>query len=204
MLNGGVRGTEPRPLEEAMNISTATFNRCLCAGALVLAVLPVMGQGRPESGRGWGPRGGVCGNFTGLTEAQRATLSDLEAKNEPAMEAKRKAAQDANDALRQAMAKPSTDRATLKALFDKESQARFAMLEAHRSFRQEVEKVLTPEQKAQWERRQGDGPGMGWGRGGGMGRGWGMRGGMGMRGDMGMRGGRGMGRGDGSCPMGER
>ena len=181
-----------------MNISTRTLNRFLWGGALVLAVLPVMGQGRPESCRGLGSRGGgICGNLQGLTETQKTAITALETKNRPVMEEKRKAAQEAHEALRQAMAKSSTDRTTLKGLFDKESQARFAMLEARQSFRQELEKLLTSEQKAQWETRRGEGPGMDSRRSGGMGRG------MGMDGNMGMRGGMGMGRGEGSCPMGQ-
>ena len=180
-----------------MNISTRTLNRLLWGGALVLAVLPVMGQGGQEACRGGRACcDNVCGNLPGLTEAQKTAITALETKTRPIMEERRKAAQEAHEALRQAEAKSPTDRATLKGLFDKESQARFAMLEARQSFRQEMEKLLTPEQKAQWEKRRGDGLGMDSKRGGGMERG------MGMRGNMGMRGGMGMGQGEGSCPMG--
>ena len=164
-----------------MNKSIRALNRLVFAGTLVLAALPGMSQG-PGFCREGGPRGGL----QGLTDTQRTALTALEAKHRPVMEEKRKAVRDAQDALRQAMAKSSTDRSVLKGLFDKESAARFAMLEARQTFRKETEKLLTPEQKAQWEQRCTEGPG----------RDGGMRGGRGM----GPRMGRGMGRDEGDCP----
>ncbi len=145
----------------------------LCTGVLALMALPVQAQGGPGPRRGCGPRGAACANLPGLTEAQKTAISDLQAKHRPAMEARRKAVQDAHEALRQAMAKPGAD---LKALFDKESQARFAILEARQAHRLEMAKLLTPEQQALWEKRWTEGPGRG----------------------------RGMGRGDGCCPRGMR
>ncbi|BDU71896.1 Spy/CpxP family protein refolding chaperone [Mesoterricola silvestris] len=149
----------------------STLSRTLCAGALALAVLPALAAGgRGPCGTAGGgacgtPRGGVCANLPGVTEAQKTAFAALQAKHRPAMEEKCKAARDAHDALRQAMAKPDTDRAALKALFDKESQARFALLEMRQAHRQEMAKLLTPEQKAVWEKRCADGPGMGRGQG---------------------------------------
>ena len=166
-------------------MKTSIRTLILCTGALALMTLPAMAQGGPGPRRGGGPRGAACANLPGLTEAQKTAIADLQAKHRPAMEARRKAAQDAHDALRQAMAKPGAD---LKALFDKESQARFAILEARQAHRLEMEKLLTPEQKAQWEKRWSEGPGMGKGMGRGRGMGRGM----------------GMGRGNGACPQGMR
>lgn len=156
-------------------MKTSIRTLILCTGALALMAVPAMAQGGPGSCRGGGPRGGVCANLPGVTEAQKTAFAALEAKHRPVMEARRKAAQEAHDALRQAMAKPGAD---LKALFDKESQARFALLEARQANRLEMEKLLTPEQKAQWDKRWSEGPGMGRGKG--------------------------MGRGNGSCPQGTR
>lgn len=144
----------------------------LCTGALDLMALPALAQGGPGPHRGCGPRGGACENLPGLTEAQKTAMADLRAKHRPAMEAKRKAVHDAHEALRQAMTKPGAD---LKALFDKESQARFALLEAHQANHLEMAKLLTPEQKAQWEKRWAEGPGMGRGMGRGKGMGHGNR-----------------------------
>ncbi|WP_306601804.1 Spy/CpxP family protein refolding chaperone [Geothrix sp. 21YS21S-2] len=156
-------------------MKTSIRTLILCAGAFALMALPALAQGGPGSCR----RGGVCANLPGVTEAQKTAFAALEAKHRPDMEAKRKAVREAHDALRQAMAKPGAD---LKALFDKESQARFALLEARQANRMEMEKLLTPEQKAQWEKRWSEGPGMGRGMGHG----------------------RGMGRGNGACPQGMR
>jgi len=192
-----------------MKTSLPSFSSVLCAAALALGALPVMGQG-PSGSCGGGPRGEACGNLAGLTDAQRTTLSALEAKHRPALEEKRRAADEAHLALQQALAKSSTDRTVLKGLFDKDSQARFNLAEARQALRQETEKILTPEQKAQWDQRRGDGSGMGRGRRGGMGSGRadgmsggmgrGMGHGMGMGDERGMGMGMGMGRDEGSCP----
>ncbi|HEX9010952.1 MAG TPA: Spy/CpxP family protein refolding chaperone, partial [Holophagaceae bacterium] len=120
-----------------------------------------------------------------LTDAQKASLKAVHEKYRPILEADRTAAFEAGKALRAAAANPGTPDADLKAAFDKASAARFAMMQQHRALFQESLGILTPDQKAQFEklraerqqrmqeRMKGRGPGRGpgTGMGGGMGMG---------------------------------
>ncbi len=118
---------------------------------LVAAALPLSAQGfRHGRGPGRGPAPlFACLN---LTDAQKASLKSLREKYRPAFESGRTAAFEAGRALRTAMANPATPDGDLKALYDKASAARFAMLQQHRAMLQESLAVLTPDQKAQWEK----------------------------------------------------
>ncbi len=180
-----LRVMDPGPSEEE-NVMKPTLRTL--ALLLAVAALPLAAQGfRQGRGRGMGPGAGpgfgpafACLN---LTDAQKASLKALHEKYRPTLEADRTAAFDAQKALRAAAANPATSDADLKALFDKASAARFAMMQQHRALFQESQALLTPEQKAQFEklraerqqrmqeRMKGRGPGMGPGMGGGMGMG---------------------------------
>ena len=145
---------------------------------LVVAVVPLAAQGfRQGRGPGRGPGFGPAFACLNLTDAQKASLKALHEKYRPAFEANRASVFQAQKALRAAMMNPATSDADLKALYDKASAARFAMLEQRRTLLQESQAILTPDQKAQWEKmrverqarmkchRPGRGPGMGPGMG---------------------------------------
>lgn len=150
---------------------------------LVVAALPLAAQGFRQ-GRGAGMEAGSGPAFAclNLTDAQKASMKALHEKYRPALEANRTAMFEAQKALRAAMADSATQDAALKALFDKASAARFAMLQQHRALRQESQAILTPDQKAHWEKLRAErqermkqcGPGHGHGRGHGHGHGLGM------------------------------
>jgi Spy/CpxP family protein refolding chaperone len=142
------------------------------------------------SGPGAGPgfhRGGMEG-FRGLnlSEAQKTQLKALHERHQKTLEAKRDAALAAGKALHEALAKTSTDVATLRSLNDKAAAARLDLLLEHRALRQEVLPLLTAEQKAKFEQMpmgmMGMGPGMnpgmmqGKGHGRMPGMGWGPKG----------------------------
>lgn len=154
--------------------------------ALVLAAaaLPLAAQGFMH-GRGPGRGGpGMMGRMPlfaclNLSDAQKASLKALHAKYQPAFERGRKAAFEAQKALRAAMADPSTPDADLKTLYDTAAGARFALMEQRRALLRDSLGVLTVDQKAQWEKMRAErqkwmqerhrGPGMGAGMGPGMG-----------------------------------
>jgi len=147
---------------------------------LVVAALPLAAQGfRHGRGPGRGPGTGPAFACLNLTDAQKASFKALHEKYRPALEANRTAMFEAQKALRTAMVDPATKDTDLKALYDKASAARFAMLQQHRALMQEGQAILTPDQKAQWEklraerqeRMKGRGPGGGMGPGAGMGMG---------------------------------
>ncbi|HEX9082860.1 MAG TPA: Spy/CpxP family protein refolding chaperone [Holophagaceae bacterium] len=122
---------------------------------LAVAALPLAAQGfRHGRGPGMGPGmgGGPLFACLNLTDAQKASLKTLRAKYQPGFDSGRAAVFQAQRALRTAMADPSTSDGDLKALYDKASAARFTMLEQHRALLQESLTVLTPDQKAQWEK----------------------------------------------------
>ena len=149
--------------------------------ALVLAAvaLPLAAQGFMH-GRGPGRGPGMMGHSPlfaclNLTDTQKASLKALQSKYQPAFQSGQKAAFEAQRALRNAMADPSASDASLKPLFDQAAAARFALLEQRRAFLRESLGLLTPEQKAQWDKMRAErqqrmqgrhrGPGMGAGMG---------------------------------------
>lgn len=151
--------------------------RILLGGLILTLALPAAAQG-------WGGRRGACDGpqacraLPNLTADQKAAFQKLDDQHKASLEAKRKAVQDAHQAMRTAMRDGKTD---LKPLVEKESQARLALMEEHRALRLEREKLLTPEQKKAWDERMAAGQGRGMGQGMGRGRGHG-RGGCGQGG----------------------
>jgi Spy/CpxP family protein refolding chaperone len=165
----------PGPSEEE-----TTMKPTLRTLALLLAVaaLPLAAQGfRQGRGPGRGPGMGPTFACLNLTDAQKASLKGLHEKYRPTFEADRTAVFEAQKALRAAAANSGTSDADLKAAFDKASAARFAMMQQHRALFQESLALLTPDQKAQFdklraereqqmqERMKGRGQGMGDGMG---------------------------------------
>jgi Spy/CpxP family protein refolding chaperone len=140
--------------------------------ALVVAMLAL---GAALSAQGPGPRQGRGFMGLHLTEAQQAQVKAIHERHQTALKAKQEAAQAARKSMHEAMANAATDAKTLQALHEKASAAQFDLMLEHRAVRAEIVPLLTPEQKAQFEKRgPGFGPGQGMGPRGGRGRGPGM------------------------------
>ncbi|WP_257312036.1 Spy/CpxP family protein refolding chaperone [Geothrix fuzhouensis] len=108
---------------------------------LSLAVMPILAQPAP------GPRDGWMARVLNLTEAQRTSIQAIREKHRPDLVAHRDKARQAQAALRAALQDPATPEAQLRVLHDKASAARFDLLLAGRAVHQEVQAVLTPEQR---------------------------------------------------------
>lgn len=125
-----------------------TFMRCtaLCITmtALPLAGLTLAAQGRPDHG----PRAERANRILNLSEAQKTSIKTIQEKHHPDLVLRRDAARQAHAALRAALQDPATSDTQLRALHDKASAARFDLMLAQRSLHQEVQAVLTPEQRA--------------------------------------------------------
>lgn len=133
------------------------FKHATLLALLLVAALPVAAQ-RPGRGA-FGPHRGMGGPaFAGLelTENQKAQMKAIAEKHQATMEAKRKAAQEASQALHAASRNAATPEAELKALHDRASAARFEMLLARRAMQQEHQAVLTADQKAKLEKLQAE------------------------------------------------
>jgi Spy/CpxP family protein refolding chaperone len=106
-----------------------------------------------------------------LTPEQKTKWDGILAKHKPAQEARRKAAMEADKALRDAMKKPDAKPEELKALHRAAADARFDAQLEHRAQRQELRDLLTPEQREKAAfilgRMEGGRRGHGWGQGGG-------------------------------------
>lgn len=128
-----------------------TFSFRSLALVLVAAVLPLAAQG-PR--RGEGMRHGARGPLAqlNLTDAQKASFKALRDKYQPSLKTARTTLFEAQKALHAAAANPAAKEADLKPLFDKASEARFALFQQRRAMMQEGQGILTDDQKAQLER----------------------------------------------------
>jgi Spy/CpxP family protein refolding chaperone len=88
-----------------------------------------------------------------LTPDQDKAIHALMDKHHAADKAKRRAAEDADDAFRQALEDPAVSDPQLKPLHDAASEAHFQMFLEHRALRREIDAVLTPDQRARARRR---------------------------------------------------
>lgn len=109
---------------------------------LALIVLPALGQPAPRRGNG------RIGRVLALTDAQKASIQAIREKHRPDLATRRDAAREAQAAFRAALRDPATPEAQLRLLHDKAASARFGMLMAGRAMRQDIQAVLTPEQRA--------------------------------------------------------
>lgn len=109
---------------------------------LALIVLPALGQPAPRRGNGRIDR------VLALTDAQKASIQAIREKHRPDLATRRDAAREAQAAFRAALRDPATPEAQLRLLHDKAASARFGMLMAGRAMRQDIQAVLTPEQRA--------------------------------------------------------
>ena len=129
-------------------------------GTLVSAQAPPMD--RPPQGpmggaegtgprRGPGPEGmgpGQVFKALGLSKDQDKAIQALMEKHRAGSMARRKAAAEAEEAVRAALEDPATSEAALRDLHAKASEARVQDLLEHRSLIQEVNALLTPGQRA--------------------------------------------------------
>lgn len=117
----------------------------LLRSALIL--LLAAGSLAAQPGRPYGPRAERLARALNLTEAQKTAIRGIRDKHQPEMAQRQAAARQAHEALRAALRDAATPEAQLRALYDKASAARFDMMLARRSVHQEVQAVLTPEQR---------------------------------------------------------
>ena len=95
-----------------------------------------------------------------LTDAQKATIKDIHAKHQAALESKRRTADDTRRAFGEAMRNHDTPAADLKKLHAAMADADIDLVLEHRAQRQEVHAVLTPEQREKAARMEGRMEGM--------------------------------------------
>ncbi|HLP30598.1 MAG TPA: Spy/CpxP family protein refolding chaperone [Geothrix sp.] len=110
---------------------------------LLLAAGPLVAQ----PGQPLGPRTGRVARALNLTEAQKTAVRGIRDKHQPEMAQRQAAARQAHEALRTALRDAATPEAQLRALHEKASAARFEMMLARRAVHQELQAVLTPEQR---------------------------------------------------------
>jgi Spy/CpxP family protein refolding chaperone len=129
---------------------------------------PGLGLGQGDFGPGRGEGRGLMG--LNLTKDQQAQVKAIHDRHAAAIQGKMEAAQAAHKVLREAMQNAASDTKTLQALHEKASAAQFDLMLEHRAVHQEILPLLTPEQKAQFEKGpMGMGPRGGHGKGRGFG-----------------------------------
>ena len=110
----------------------------LALTALSLAAQPPFHQG---------PRLEKLARALDLTEAQKASIQAIREKHRPDLTLHLDTAHQAHAALRAALQDAATPEARLRALHDTASAAQFELMLARRSVQQEVQAMLTPEQR---------------------------------------------------------
>ena len=112
---------------------------------LALAALSLSAEPAP----GPPPRSERTAQALHLTEAQKAAIQGIRTKHRAELVLHRDAVHQTRTALRTALREAGTPEVQLRALHDKSATARFELMLVRRSVRQEVQAVLTPEQRAQ-------------------------------------------------------
>lgn len=110
---------------------------------LALAALPLAAQAGPDRG----PRTERITRALNLSEVQKTSIQTIREKHRPDLVLRRDAIQQAQATLRAALLDAATPETQLRALHDKASATRFELMLARRSVHQEVQAVLTPEQR---------------------------------------------------------
>ena len=110
---------------------------------LCLAILPLAAQ--PEDARDG--RSGRIAQALNLSDAQRTSIRSIRETHRAELLLKRDAVKQAQASLRAALREAATPEAQLRALHDKASAAQIEMLLTRRVVRQQVQAVLTPEQR---------------------------------------------------------
>lgn len=150
-----------------------TTNLSRLALVLGLGLLPLLAQ--PGPGPKHSPRpGAMQGRMLDrmaerlkLTEDQKTRIQEIHRKHQDANQAKAKATQEARRTFHEASRNPATPVADLKALHQKVSDLAFDQMLARRAIHEEVQAVLTPEQRAEAEKMRAFHQGMAMGRKGG-------------------------------------
>ncbi len=112
--------------------------------ALALAALPLAAQ-EPQPRHRQVHRMDQALN---LTDPQKTRIKAIREKHQSDLLQRRQVAREAQTALKAALQDATTPEANLRSLADKASAARFDLILARRSVRQEVQAVYTPEQRA--------------------------------------------------------
>lgn len=110
---------------------------------LALMALPLTAQTVPKCG----PRAERIALTLHLSDTQKTSMRAIREKHRPDLVVRRDAVQQAQAALRRAFKDAATPDTQLRALHDKAAGARFDMMLARRSVHQEVQALLTPEQR---------------------------------------------------------
>ncbi len=110
---------------------------------LSLATLPLTAQ--PEAARD--RRSERIAQALNLSDAQRTSIRSIREKHRAELLLRRDAVKQAQASLRAALREAATPEAQLRALHDKASAAQIEALLARRVVRQQVQAVLTPEQR---------------------------------------------------------
>lgn len=112
--------------------------------ALALAALPLASQEAQPRHR----QAHRMDQALNLTEPQKTRIKAIRDKHQPDLLLRRQAAREARTALKAALQDATTPEANLRSLADKASAARFDLILARRTVRQEIQAVYTPEQRA--------------------------------------------------------
>jgi Spy/CpxP family protein refolding chaperone len=131
-------------------------------------VLAQRGQGGPGMGQGMGQ--GSCMNIPDLTDAQKTSLDKLRASHQKEMLQFRNEMGELKAKLQTLRTAESPNMTEINATVDKITALKNKQMKSKESHTQEVRKVLTPEQRVQFDLHQGKGKGKGMmGQGGGRG-----------------------------------
>jgi periplasmic protein CpxP/Spy len=82
-----------------------------------------------------------------LSQSQQDQIKAIREKHGDALKSQRESLKQAHEALKQATQDPKVDQTQLHELYVKASEQRFKSLMAHRAMRQEIDAILTPEQR---------------------------------------------------------
>jgi len=136
-----------------MTIHPLRFAATAVALLALGTALSAQGMG-PGHGRGHGFGFGEGRGLRSLhlSEAQQAQVKAIHAQHQATVQARLAAANAARKAMHEAMAKAPTEVATLKALHERASAAQFELMLEHRAIRQEIQSLLSEEQKASFEK----------------------------------------------------
>ncbi len=162
-----------------MNISRIVGWTTGLALVMTATVLAAQGFGPKMGGRAQAASCGPMARFLNLTAAQQASSKVITDRHQASLDAKQKVVNEAREEMRKAMHDPAVSDAKVKELHARVSGSMTAVMLERRAMMQELEAILTPDQKATLDKQRSQGrPGMG--RGQGMSRGMGMnRGGCG-------------------------
>ncbi len=119
--------------------------------ALLLTTCALLSAQTPDARPMPGPRGERMAEKLHLTDDQKAKLQAIRQRQRQDMQSRLPELKARHQALREAMKDPAASQSELRRRFDAVNDARFQAMMARRAARQEMQAVLTPEQRAQAE-----------------------------------------------------